>query len=135
MSFHSWLRTHFSPTPKTHRKRRPVSDAVQLLEDRLAPATLYWDPALTTAGNDIGTGANLGGRGNWETPNAWVDAAGTRFTWSPGNDAVLWGTAGTVTLGTPQSANSVAFKTTGYAVQSSTLTLTAPATISTDAGV
>ncbi len=41
----------------------------------------------------------------------------------PNKAAVFWGTAGTVTLGAPQSASSLQFKTNGYTVTGSTLTL------------
>ena len=44
------------------------------------------------------------------------------------------GTAGTVTLASPQSVTSLQFKTNGYDIAGSTLTLTAP-TITTDSGV
>ena len=100
-------------------------------------ATLYWDTDGSTGGNNASTGANLGGSGIWSTANAhwWDTSLGTLQPWTDGNDAVFWGTAGAVTASTI-SANSLAFKTTGYAVNSGTLTMIGPASnFIVDAGV
>jgi autotransporter-associated beta strand protein len=87
-------------------------------------ATLYWDSDGSTVGNNASTGANLGGSGIWSSADAnwWNNSFGTPQVWTDGNDAVFWGTAGAVTASTV-SANSLAFKTTGYSLNSGTLTM------------
>jgi autotransporter-associated beta strand protein len=87
-------------------------------------ATLTWDTDGSIAGNNASTGANLGGSGVWSTSvaNWWDSSLGMIRTWSDGSDAVFTGTAGAVTL-SAVSANSLAFKTTGYSVNSGTLTM------------
>jgi fibronectin-binding autotransporter adhesin len=98
-------------------------------------AALYWDADGSASGNNAATGAGLGGTGNWDAAGKWFDGAAD-VSWAAGGDAVFYGTAGTVTLGSAQSANSLAFKTNGYTVTGSTLTFGAsPANITTDAGV
>ena len=99
--------------------------------------TLYWDTDGSIAGNNASTGANLGGSGIWNAANSnwWDTTIGTLQPWTDGNDAVFWGTAGVVTASTI-SANSLAFKTTGYSVNSGTLTMIGPASnFQVDAGV
>src|SRR5439155_4981347 len=55
--------------------------------------------------------------------------------WSDGSDAVFWGAAGAVTAATV-SANSLAFKTTGYSIASGTLTMSgAPSNFTVDSGL
>jgi len=99
-------------------------------------ATLYWDADGSTAGNSAATGANLGGSGLWSSTNAnwWDTSLGTPQFWPDGNDAVFWGTAGAVTVSTV-AANSVAFKTTGYALSAGTLTMAGAASFNVDTGV
>src|SRR5881628_3672997 len=82
-------------------------------------ATLYWDTDGSTGGNNASTGANLGGSGTWSTADAnwWDISFGTPQAWTDGSDAVFWGTAGTISASTV-SPNSLAFKTTGYSVNS-----------------
>src|SRR3954462_11468987 len=99
--------------------------------------TLYWDNDTNAANNNITTGTGLGGTGNWDTSSSkWFNGA-SDVAWTDGSDAVFWGNAGTVTLNTPPSANSVTFHSTGYVVLSSptsnALTLTGP--VSVDTGV
>src|SRR5688572_899431 len=62
-------------------------------------ATLYWDTDGSTSGNNVTTGANLGGSGIWNAANSnwWDTSVGTLQPWTDGNDAVFWGTAGAVT--------------------------------------
>jgi autotransporter-associated beta strand protein len=87
-------------------------------------ATLYWDTDGSITGNNASTGANLGGSGAWSNaaPNWWDGSLGMIRAWNDGSDAVFTGTPGTVALGTV-SANSLAFKTTGYSVNAGTLTM------------
>src|SRR5687768_13442358 len=76
----------------------------------VAPAaTLYWDTDGSTGGNDVSTGANLGGAGIWSAAHAnwWDTSLGTPQAWIDASDAVFWGTAGAVTASTV-SANSLA---------------------------
>jgi autotransporter-associated beta strand protein len=99
-------------------------------------ATLYWDTDGSTAGNNASTGAGLGGSGLWSSTNAnwWDISLGAPQFWFDGNDAVFWGTAGAVNVSTV-SANSVAFKTSGYSLSSGTLTMTGAASFNVDTGV
>ncbi len=100
-------------------------------------AALYWDTDGSTAGNSGSTGANLGGSGLWSTSDAnwWNPGFGTLQTWADGGDAVFWGAAGTVTASTV-TANSLAFRTTGYLVDSGTLTIAgASSSFTVNAGV
>jgi autotransporter-associated beta strand protein len=88
-------------------------------------ASVNWDANGTTAG--------MGGTGTWDTTTTdrfRNGASGTTsFRWvnsSTGNDhtAVFGGTAGTVSLATGGvTASGLQFDTTGYAIQSDTLTL------------
>ncbi|MGI8601368.1 MAG: autotransporter-associated beta strand repeat-containing protein [Verrucomicrobiales bacterium] len=99
--------------------------------------TLYWDTDGSSAGNNASSGANLGGSDIWSTADAnwWDTNLGTLQVWIDGSDAVFWGTAGAVTASTV-SANSLAFKTTGYSVNSGTLAMTgAPSNFNVDTGV
>jgi autotransporter-associated beta strand protein len=99
-------------------------------------AALYWDADGTASGNNIATGAGLGGSGNWGAAGRWFDGVSSNVTWSSAADAVFTGATGTVTLNSAQSATSLAFKTNGYTIAGSTLTLgPTPANITTDAGV
>ena len=100
-------------------------------------ATLYWDSDGSTANNNASTGVNLGGSGMWSAADAnWWDASlVTIQTWSDGSDAIFWGKAGTVTVSTVP-VNSLAFKTTGYALNAGTLMMTgAPSLLNVDTGV
>ncbi len=99
--------------------------------------------SLTWDGSDIVTSGAQGGSGTWNmnsTLNWWDGALGTDVVWpnaGSDNDAIFANTAGTVTLATGGvSANDLTFSSSGYLIQSETLTLngTAP-TITTDPGV
>jgi autotransporter-associated beta strand protein len=97
-------------------------------------SSLYWDSDGLAANNNLGTGAGLGGNGNWDTAaSKWYNGT-SNGPWSAGNDAIFCGGAGTATLSAPQSASSLTFKTTGYTVAGSTLTMIGP-TITVDTGV
>src|SRR5436190_19784323 len=111
--------------------------AVLEFGDSARAATLSWDTDGSTAANNASTGANLGGSGMWSSADAnwWDTGLGTPQVWTDGSDAVFWGMAGTVTASTV-SANSLAFKTTGYSANSGTLIIIgAPSTFNVDAGV
>src|SRR3954447_17788633 len=102
----------------------------------LSFADLYWDADGSTAGNNTSTGANLGGGGNWDDIDRGFDGVSADVSWPGTADAVFTGSAGTVTLISPQSAASLLFKTTGYTLTGSTLTLgPTTANITTDASV
>ena len=98
--------------------------------------TLYWDTDGSIAGNNASTGAGLGGSGVWNIANTnwWDISLGTPQAWTSASDAVFWGTAGTVPVSTV-SANSLAFKTTGYSVNSGTVTMLGAASFNVDTGV
>src|SRR5438270_3977396 len=117
-----------------------VSAAMLALSDFAGPARagiLYWDTDGSSGGNSASTGANSGGSGIWSSADAnwWDTGLGPLQIWSDGSDAVFWGTAGAVTASTV-SANSLSFKSTGYSVNSGTLTmLGAPSNFDVDSGV
>ena len=97
------------------------------------PATVYWDSDGNAANNNTGTGAGLGGNGNWDASAKWFDGA-SEVSWSGGGSGVFYGTAGTVVLASPQFVGGLSFKTSGYVVTGSTMTMIGPS-ISVDAGV
>jgi autotransporter-associated beta strand protein len=99
-----------------------------------AQAMLFWDADETAAGNNTATGAGLGGSGAWGSASNWFNGA-SDVPWTAGSDAVFSGTAGDVTLGAPQTAASLAFKSNGYNVTGSTLTMESPTNFHVDAGV
>ena len=117
-----------------------VTSAMLAVSEFGGPAragTLYWDTDGSTGGNNASTGANLGGSGIWSTADAnwWDTSLGTLQAWTDGGDAVFWGTAGAVSASTI-SAKSLAFKTTGYSVNSGELTMIgAPSNFTADSGV
>jgi fibronectin-binding autotransporter adhesin len=124
--------------PTSHRRCAPLLIASALLALTPLPslAVLYWDADGSAAGNNTSTGANLGGSGNWNDAGKWFDGVSSDVSWSTAADAVFTGSTGTVTLNSPQSATSLSFKTSGYTVTGSTLTLgPTPANITTDAGI
>jgi len=77
--------------------------------------------------------APVNGSGSWTTSGVnWV-SSGTEGAWATGADAVFGGSstsgaAGTVTVGSGISANSISFQTSGYTLSGGTLTLTAVTT-------
>src|SRR6202042_2561290 len=81
--------------------------------------SLYWDPS------DSASGTGSGGNGTWDTSSAnWFNGS-SDVAWNNAYNpvAVFAGTAGTVSLGTGITASELVFTTTGYSVQSNTLTL------------
>jgi autotransporter-associated beta strand protein len=95
--------------------------------------TMYWDSDGSASGNSTATGANMGGAGTWNTSTNWYNGV-TEAAWASDADAVFWGTAGSVTLSGAKSANSLKFKTDGYSISGSTLTMTG-SSLTADAGV
>jgi autotransporter-associated beta strand protein len=93
-------------------------------------ATLYWDGGIADiAGN--GDSASAGGDGTWNTTlQNWDQGAVPHVAWTNGNDAVLAGSGGYVTLGTSISASSISLSSNNYtiATDSGSLTLTGGAT-------
>jgi len=99
-----------------------------------SPALVYWDGDTSAANNNSTTGAGTGGSGAWNGSNsAWYNGS-SNGAWSAGKHAIFWGIAGTVTLASPQSANSIAFLADGYTLTGSTLTMSGVA-IMADTGV
>lgn len=96
--------------------------------------TMYWDSDGAPAGSRVTTGAGLGGAGTWNASARKWYTGGAEVAWVGGNNAVFWGTGGTVTLAAGQSVNSLAFKSNGYLLTASTLTLGSPA-ITVDSGI
>lgn len=96
--------------------------------------TVYWDSDATAAGNNTSTGAGMGGSGNWDTiSNKWYDGA-SNGSWSANRNPVFWGTAGTVTIVSPPSVDSLTFKTNGYTITGSSITMNRPF-VAVDSGV
>lgn len=101
---------------------------------QLAASNLYWDSDGLAINNNLTTGAGLGASGNWDSGSSrWYNGT-ANAAWAAGSSAIFNGTAGTVTLASPQSASSLTFKTNGYAVTGSTLTLSGP-TVTVDPGL
>jgi hypothetical protein len=97
--------------------------------------TLHWDADGSAAGNNTSTGAGLGGSGTWGAAVNWFNGT-TEVAWSAGEDAVFTGTAGTVTLASPQAVDSLTFKANGYTLTGSALNMgPSPAGFAVDAGV
>lgn len=81
--------------------------------------------------NDSAVG--LGGTGAWNTSDAFWDPVGTApddgtatttaYTFTDADKAIFAGTAGTVTLGTGVTLNSIQIDTAGYVITGNTLTL------------
>ncbi|TFH35468.1 MAG: hypothetical protein E4G93_03705, partial [Dehalococcoidia bacterium] len=67
------------------------------------------------------------GDGTWNATNTnWGTSQGGPYnvaTFNTGDDAVFEGTAGTVTVSSPNNPNSITFTVTGYTLSSGTLTL------------
>jgi fibronectin-binding autotransporter adhesin len=64
-----------------------------------------------------------GGTGPWDTSTAnWFDGSGP-VLWTQGSSAIFGGTAGTVTLSVPITAQDLTFDTSGYTITGSTLTI------------
>ena len=104
--------------------------------DRLPspPGAMYWDADGVAAGSRTATGAGTGGSGTWNaSARRWYNGSAA-VPWAAGDDAIFWGTAGTVTLAAGQTANSLAFKTDGFILAGSTLTL-AGSSVTVDSGV
>ncbi|MBV2144988.1 autotransporter-associated beta strand repeat-containing protein [Falsochrobactrum sp. TDYN1] len=87
-----------------------------------AAADQYWDANQTSPGS--------GGTGTWNlTSSFWSpNADGVSGPYTAWNNAgldiaIFGGTAGTVTLGSPITANGLAFNTNGYTLSGGTLTL------------
>ncbi len=85
-------------------------------------ADRYWDVNGGQAGS--------GGTGTWNTSTQYWNAAndgvaGPFYAWDNTalDSAVFAGTAGTVTLGAPITANKLTFNTAGYIFNGGTLTL------------
>src|SRR6185369_5902011 len=109
------------------------NDGTPFVGVQLPPTTLYWDNDANAGNNNSGTGAGLGGSGSWDTSaSKWFNGS-SNAAWAANNDAVFWGTAGTLTLAVPQSVNSLSFKSNGYTITGSTLTLSGSA-INVDSG-
>ncbi|MEX0612394.1 MAG: hypothetical protein WD229_09755 [Pirellulales bacterium] len=95
---------------------------------------MYWDNDGVPAGSHITTGAGLGGSGTWNTSGLkWYNGS-AEVPWVNSNNAVFWGTEGTVMLAAGQTVNSLKFKSSGYVVMASTLTL-AGSSVVVDSGV
>jgi fibronectin-binding autotransporter adhesin len=98
----------------------------------LALASLYAAPTLAADKYwDVNGGsAGSGGTGTWDTSLAYWNAAsdgvaGPFTAWNNAtlDNAIFAGTAGTVSLGTGITANSITFGVIGYTLQNGTLTL------------
>jgi autotransporter-associated beta strand protein len=112
-----------------------VGAPIHYFEQLPPPAvSMYWDNEGVAAGSRSTSGAGLGGTGTWNASAVKWYNGNCDVPWRSGHEAVFWGTAGTVTLGAAQTVNSLSFKTTGYTLASSTLTL-GGSSVTVDAGV
>jgi autotransporter-associated beta strand protein len=93
----------------------------------------YWDSDASSANNDAGTGAGMGGSGTWDSASSRWSNGSANGAWAANSDAVFQGSAGTVTLASPQMTNSLTFHS-NYTLSGSTLTM-AGSNVSADAGV
>lgn len=88
----------------------------------LAQTTLYWDGGTVNIPSN-GNGASAGGAGTWNTTILnWDVGVAPHVAWdntAPLDTAVFGGTAGTVTLGTSISADTININTAGYAISPS----------------
>ncbi len=92
--------------------RLAISGALLVFSSsHLVAATLYWDSDGVPAGNDPTSGAGLGGSGNWDQSSLLWFNGGPDIAWTNANNdnAVLSGTAGTVTLTENISAGNLSF--------------------------
>ena len=84
-------------------------------------------PAADLFWNGVGSsGSAGGGSGTWDTTSTtWETAAtgGVPAAWTQGDNGFFGGSAGTVTLGGPITANGLTFSTAGYTITGDTLTL------------
>ncbi len=110
------------------------NDGTAFVGVQAAAALGYWDNDANAGNNGVTTGGGLGGGGNWDAASSKWFGGTSDSPYTAGSNVVFAGTAGTVTLASPQSVTSLQFKTNGYGIAGSTLTLTAP-TITTDSGV
>jgi autotransporter-associated beta strand protein len=94
-----------------------------------AQSTLTWD--ITPGAVGVGDSAITGGAGTWNTGNGnWTtDAGANNIAWinvggTPKNDAIIGGTAGTVTLGEAISLRNLTINTPSYTITGNTLNFT-----------
>ena len=76
--------------------------------------TLYWDNNGGPGNNNNSTGAGMGGSGAWDGSSAVWNSGSAAGAWTSNRDAIFWGNAGVVTVSGNPSANSLAFRTSGY---------------------
>ena len=96
-------------------------------------ANLTWD--ITPGAVGAGDSPITGGTGTWDlaTGNWTIDGGVNNLAWTDGDSAIFGGAAGTVTLGTPISVDTITFDS-GYTITGSTLTFsTATPTITSNA--
>jgi autotransporter-associated beta strand protein len=94
--------------------------------------TAYWDSDGSASGNNVNTGAGLGGGGTWDAAaTRWYDGS-ANAPWATRQNAVFTGASGVVPLAAPQSANSLTFKSDGYRLAGAALTMTGSASITVD---
>ncbi len=100
------------------------------LSPAFAQSQFFWD-----ATSPIDNSPGSGGTGNWNTNagnTVWWVSGGSDSVWTNGSIANFDGTAGTVTVNTPVTANGLTFATTGYTIGGtsnltlSTATITLP---------
>jgi len=117
--------------------------AITTLAFQASAQSLYWDSDGTGAGNDCGTGAGLGGSGNWDTTSLlWAldsNCAGGDQAFTSGSSVVFSGTAGTVNLTASTAVGNMTFNTSAYVisnnnVSANALTLSGGPTITVPAG-
>jgi autotransporter-associated beta strand protein len=109
------------------------NDGTPFVGAQAVQPTKYWDNDGVATGNNTTTGAGLGGGGSWNSGIKWFNGT-SNAAWTTNANAVFWGTGGTVTLSAPRSVDGLSFKSNGYTLTASTLTLSRPF-VSVDSGV
>ena len=112
----------------------------RFLDSVVAFAMAVLTIGLMTATPAVGAATKYwSGTGTWDSSSInWGTTPGGPYntTFNTGDDAVFEGTAGTVTVWSPNNPNSIAFDVTGYTLSGGTITFDAdPCTITTGSGI
>ena len=107
---------HISSTARRVSAALAMVVGLGLATSSVKGATFYWD-------STSGAGNGVGGSATWGTTfSAASTGSAALSTPASTDDLIFQGTAGTITLGANQTANSLTFNTTGYTVTASSTT-------------
>ena len=121
----------FSPHLFIKRLSALVAIGTLLIQPSVQGANLFWDGTDTTANADGGIGTWNTTLTNWDT----LATAGANSVWTNANNdtAIFGGTGATVSLGTAIQVGGLQFDTSGYIIQTNTVTFGAAGNIVTNA--